>query len=137
MLRKIFTPMRLEVGGLLALAAAMRLWSDQGWLWVALNIIALLWCVWSAWPCYANLRHSFRMRFDPEYRRVEERLHAICAGFAQMGDCVQEAYGAVVDGDGERLRGLAAEFDERFPDDETLVEIGGTDRGLRLMSGDR
>lgn len=136
-MRKIFTPMRLEVGGLLALAAGLRLWSGQGWLRIALNVIVLLWCVWSAWPCYANLRYSFRMMFDQEFRRKEERLDAICAGFAAMGDHVQQAYGAVIDGDSERLQGLAAEFDKKFLDNETLVGIDGTDRGLRLVSGDR
>ncbi len=125
---------RLEVAILVVAAGSLLAWSGQGWLWVALNLALLLGCVLPAMNCCVNLKHMFRMRFDPEYRRKEDRLDAICSGFAKMGDHVQQAYGAIADG--ERLRDLVAEFDEKFPDDKSLVEIDGTDRGLRLVSGD-
>lgn len=129
----ILTTPRLEVATLVVAAGGLRAWSGQGWLWVALNFALLLGCILPAMSCCVNLKHLFRMRFDPEYRRKEERLDAICGSFAQMAEHVQQTYGAVIDGGGERLQSLAAEFDEKFPDDEMLAEIDGTDRGLRLV----
>lgn len=128
---------RLEVAVLAAAAGGLWAWSGQGWLWVALNFALLLGCILPAMSCCVNLKHLFRMRFNPEYRHSRERISAICAGFSGMADHVRQAYGATIDGDNERLRDLATEFDESFPDDGTLVGIDGTDRGLRLVSGDR
>lgn len=98
MLRKIFTPMRLEVGGLTAAGVGLWSWSGQGWLWVTLNLVFLLCCILPAMNCCVNLKHLFRMRFDPEYRRMDERLDMICASLAGMGDHVRQVYDAVVDG---------------------------------------
>jgi len=126
---------RLEVVILIVATSGLRAWAGQNWLW--LNFILLLGCILPAMSCCVNLKHLFRMRFDPEYRRNQEAISAICSSFARMSDHVQQAYGAVMDGDSERLQGLATEFDEKFPDDDTLTEIDGTDHGLRLVSSDR
>lgn len=138
MRRWILATPRLEVAILVAaVAGSLWAWSGQGWLWIAINFALLLGCILPAMNCCVNLKHLFRMRFDPEYRRNQEGISAICSGFARMGDHIQQVYGAVVDEDGGRLQKLADEFDDRFPDDGTLTEIDGTDRGLRLVSGDR